>query len=322
MRVLVAFLLALACFSSCDMLTPASSSSTDASDTGSVETSSSEEASSSESQTDSSSSVEEEEVDTFEVYESQDIPYYMNMGIDKLVLRLENDVVFEDPYSITPHPMSNLVEELVIEGNGYSMTFLETSGVYQAISLTKTGAKIVINDLTIINEKTGGTPNDRKIIYTSINATTVEYNHCTFDGPVRFMNNAKCTNCTFNNENDTSGIDRYMIFFEPEDGTAYTLTLDGCTLSAPTGTYGLLKVYDQARAGIKVHVKNSTFAENVSWASDMYVDGNVQITLEGTNVFSNNGSKALKASSDGVTVNGVAIERAVLYTAEDLANLA
>jgi hypothetical protein len=88
------------------------------------------------------------------------------------------------------------------------------------------------------------------------------------------------------------------------------------------GTYGLLKVYDQARAGIKVHVKNSTFAENASWASDMYVDGNVQIILEGTNVFSGNGSKALKASSDGVTVNGVAIERAVLYTAEDLANLA
>lgn len=324
-KLAISLLLALACFSSCNGLPSVSSSEgvmSDVSETSTNLLDSSIEEDSSLEETQSSSSAEEEEVKTFEVYEAQDIPYYLNMHNEKLVLQLQNDIVFEEPYAVASHVESNYVKELTINGNGYSMTFLETSGAYQAITLHQTDAKIIINDLTIINEKTGGTPNDRKIIYTSINATTVEYNHCTFDGPVRFMNNAICKGCTFNNEDDHSGIDRYMIFFEPDDGTAYTLLLDECTLSAPVGTYGLLKVYDQARAGIKVHVKNSTFAENDSWASDMYVDGNVQIILEGTNVFSGNGSKALKASSEGVTVNGVAIERAVLYTAEDLANLA
>ena len=164
------------------------------------------------------------------------------------------------------------------------------------------------------------TSGDRKIIYTSINATTVEYNDCVFDGPVRFMNNATCKNCVFDNENDRSTLDRYIIFFEPNDGNSYTMTLDGCTLSCPEGTYGLVKVYDQVNAGLYVRVKDTTFAENAAWM-DLNVGGDVHITLEGANVFSDNGEKVLKASNDGVTVNGVVIENGVLYTADALAEL-
>ena len=306
MKAVVSFLLALACFSSCHV-TPTESSS--------------EKGNSNISETSTNlldSSLEEEEAAVYEVLDSQDIPYYLNVRNKKVVMELGCDIVFQAPYAITSNVECNYTEELIINGNGYSMTFLELEGVYQGLTLNKPGAKIIINDLTICNQKRVS-KGDRKIIYTSINATTVEYNNCTFDGPVRFLNNAKCTNCTFNNTNDTSNLDRYIIFFEPKDGNSYTMTLDGCTLSCPEGTYGLVKVYDEDRAGVNVHIKDTTFLENASSVADVYVDGNVCITTEGANIFSNNGTKALKASSEGVTLNGVAIEMGVTYTAEDIA---
>ena len=173
----------------------------------------------------------------------------------------------------------------------------------------KASSSVTIKNVDFVNDKTEGTDRDDCYVYTY--ADNVVYENCTFKGGVIVFGDAKFVNCLFSETDDL----RYCIFVDNEQGrreAGMNVEITGCNFNGNDTAYGLVKVADDSNVGATLKVSNCQF-QNIANKPAVYVNGQTQVTTEGTNTYTNCTAGAILAKDDNCTINGEAMIAGTSY---------
>ncbi len=186
---------------------------------------------------------------TFHVSDSESFAKTVTAGANVV---LEGDVI----YDVTAWQGNAMgredTKEIVIDGNGHTLTFNQTNSDWN--NIVTNGAKLVIKNAHLTNTGHNNGPWNRHDLNFGCN---VELINCTSDKAMAFKSGAKLTDVTIADANTS---DTYAIWIQPN---GQTVTLENCLIDMIECTDGRgIKIDEQyvdAPAKVTLNVSNTTF---------------------------------------------------------------
>lgn len=197
----------------------------------------------------------------------------------EIVVTLTDDVTYDVAAWAANGMGSENTENIIINGNGHTITFYQTNSDWN--NIVTNGAKLTIMNAHITNAGHNDGPWNRHDLNF---ACEVEMNNVTSDKAIALKAGAKLTNVTIS---DANASDTYAIWVQPK---GQTVTLDNCTIDMLDCTDGRgLKIDNQYVAAadegkVTLVVKNTTFKTEEKSAILVKSTKGAYITLENVDI--------------------------------------
>lgn len=219
------------------------------------------------------------EATVYEAATKEDLKAALTSDDAKITVNLSADVTYDVAAWSTDAMGGAATEEIVINGNGHTITFNQTNSDWN--NITTNGAKLVINDAKITNAGHNDGPWNRHDLNF---ACDVELNNVTSDKAIALKANGTLNNVTID---DANTADTYALWIQPN---GQTVTLDGCTIDMLDCTDGRgIKIDNQyvpaADEGkVTLTVKDTTFKTEEKSAILVKTTVGAKITVENIDI--------------------------------------
>lgn len=195
----------------------------------------------------------------------------------EIVVNLTSDVTYDVAAWAANGMGAETTENIVINGNGHTITFYQTNSDWN--NIVTNGAKLTIVNAKITNAGHNDGPWNRHDLNFNCD---VELNNVISDKAMAFKAGAKLTNVTINDKNTA---DTYAIWVQPN---GQTVTLNNCTIDMLDCSDGRgLKIDEQyvsAPEKVTLVVKNTTFKTEEKSAILVKSAAGADITLENVDI--------------------------------------
>ncbi len=188
------------------------------------------------------------------VSSDEDLKDALSSNEKTIVVTLNGDVTYDVAAWAANGMGGEATENIIINGNGYTITFNQTNSDWN--NIVTNGAKLIINNAKITNSGNNDGPWNRHDLNF---ACEVELNDVVSDKALAFKSNATLNNVVINDANTS---DTYAIWIQPK---GQTVTLNNVTIDMLDCTDGRgIKIDEQYLASdeiakVTLNVSNTTF---------------------------------------------------------------